>query len=94
MELNITGPVTTNGDTNITNEVKLQLPVTTQLNSLTSSDFKPEDTDTLRELLTYPDLIPFIPVLMVLIVVLAMTTIKYVLHALKMKSLLRMPRDE
>lgn len=92
MEFNTSGPVTSNGeDINITNEVKLfQLQAT----NLTASDFKVEDTETFREFLTYPDLIPFIPVLVVLIVVLSMTTIKYVIQAIKMKSLIRMPRDE
>lgn len=88
MELNTSGAVTSNGDgTNITNEIKL-------LNyTLIPSDYKTEDPDTARELIQYPDLIPFVPVLVVLLVVLVMTTTKYVMDAIKMKILMRGPRN-
>lgn len=84
MELNKSAPVTSNGNhTNITNEVKLSARF--QSNFSTGSYEKSED-NTIRDLLTYPDLIPFVPVLIVLFLVLLMTTIKYVIHALKIKS--------
>lgn len=92
MELSTSVPVTSSGEnaTNTTHEVQwFKLPVTFPTN--TASDDKPEG---FRELVTYPDLIPFVPVLLVLLVVLAMTTIKYVIHAIKIKTLMRMPRGE
>lgn len=88
MELSTSGPVTSNGEgKNIATEIK-SLETT-----LIASDNTPEDTNTFTESLIYPDLIPFVPVLIVLVVVLMMTSIKYVIHAIKIRSMMRMTRE-
>lgn len=95
MELNTSVTVTIDGEVkNVTDVAKLlNLTDTVQPNFLLTSDYK-ENTNTFKEVITYPDLIPFIPVLVVLFVVITMTTIKYVIHAIKMKTLMRTARDE
>lgn len=87
MELNASEAITSNGEgTNITNEVKL-------FNcTLIPIDYEPEDPDTVKEVIQYPDLIPFVPVLVVLLVVLGMITTKYVIDVIKRKTLVRMAR--
>lgn len=85
MESNTSRPVTSDGvPKNLSSGIKW-LSI--------GNDITPEDSS-LKELFIHPDLIPFVPLLIVLIVVLTMTTIKYVIHALKIRSIMRTPREE
>lgn len=56
-------------------------------NTVTAGNYKFEGTDnSFSELLDLPDLLPFVPVLSVLVLILVLTTIRYTVKALRIKT--------